>query len=218
MNYCKGNYTSGQNLFDLPEISLLCYQQEAEACDTRADSTLFYCSPLFGIHYSLFSREITPLRGTLLYHRSVYALWIYNYIYIAITKEQTVKCSLCPLPYVGMNEWLSDALMLLRTSTASLTQEIPVTWSKLPSVLKENVHKENFFKRLFCILSALFLSHLRCWHFLTLSLWLQSFSICVKFDKCPNRMCLNVILAQFFKLKDKMFYLTVGHTFQAFQL
>lgn len=48
---------------------------------TRADSTLFYCSPLLGIHYSLFSQELLPLRGTILSHRSVYVLWISNYIY-----------------------------------------------------------------------------------------------------------------------------------------
>lgn len=81
LNCYKGNYTSGQNLFDLPEISMLCYYQKAEVCDTQADSTLFYCSPLFGIHYTLFSQEIILLCGTILYHRSVYVLWIYNYIY-----------------------------------------------------------------------------------------------------------------------------------------
>lgn len=78
LNCYKGNYTSGQNPFDLAEIPMLGYSQNAEACDTRADSTLFSCSPLFASHYSLFSQEVLPLRGTVLYHRSVYVLWIYN--------------------------------------------------------------------------------------------------------------------------------------------
>lgn len=56
-------------------------------CKALADGTLFYCSPLFGIHYNPFSQIIT-LSGTVFYHKYVYVLLTYNYIYIAITREQ----------------------------------------------------------------------------------------------------------------------------------
>ena len=210
-----------KNPFDLAEIPILGNSQNAEACDTRADSTLFSRSPLFAIHYSLFSQEVIPLHGTILYHISVYVLWIYNYIYCHF--KGTIKPSVLltlSVPFaIRRNEWVA-----FRCSDASLCVTfIPDTGNsrhlkQTALCPQRKCLKRKLFKRLFCILSAWFLSHLRCWHFLTLCLWLQSFSICVKFDKCPNRMCLNVILAQFFKLKDKMFYLTVGHTFQAFRL
>lgn len=55
--------------------------QKAEVCETLADSTLFYCSSLFGIHYKPSSQQIITLSGTVFYHKYVYVILIYNYIY-----------------------------------------------------------------------------------------------------------------------------------------
>lgn len=169
-----------KNPFDLAEIPILGNSQNAEACDTRADSTLFSRSPL--------------IKPSVLLTLSV-PFAIRRNEWVAFRCSDASLCVTC-IPDTGNSRHLKQTALCPQRKCL----------------------KRKLFKRLFCILSALFLSHLRCWHFLTLCLWLQSFSICVKFDKCPNRMCLNVILAQFFKLKDKMFYLTVGHTFQAFRL
>lgn len=151
----------------------------------------------------------------------LYMCYGYITIYILpLQRNSTVKCSIafCALGH-RRNEWAafrcSDASLFVKCIPDTRNSSHPKQTALGP---QRKCLKRKLFKRLLCIFSALFLSDLRCWHFPTLSLWLQSFSICVKFDKCPNRMCLNVILAQFFKLKDKMFYLTVGHTFQAFQL
>ena len=54
---------------------------------------------------------------------------------------------LISLPFCNVQEWVSGCLPMLSRADSSLAQEITVTWSKLPFVLKEIVSKEKFFKR-----------------------------------------------------------------------
>lgn len=93
LNCYKGNYTSGQNLFDLPEVSMLCYSRKADACDTGADGTLFCCSPWFGIHI------VSSVRTLFLYVAlssipDLYMCYGYITIYILpLQRNSMIKCS-----------------------------------------------------------------------------------------------------------------------------
>lgn len=61
--------------------------QKAEVCKTLADSTLFYCSPLFGIHHNLSVRKLS-LSMALCSITNMYMWYWYITIYIAIMREQ----------------------------------------------------------------------------------------------------------------------------------
>lgn len=91
LRFLKSNNTSGQNCYEY-SVFLRCsyYQinhQKAKVYKTLADSTLFYCSPLFGIHYSPFSQNVS-LDLALFSITNKYMWYWYIIIHIAITHEQ----------------------------------------------------------------------------------------------------------------------------------
>lgn len=69
-------------------------------CGTRADSTLFYRSPLLCFHSGLSSQEVIPPHGTVLYHESVYVLWMDSSVHRChrgAGRERILVTSLHPL-------------------------------------------------------------------------------------------------------------------------
>lgn len=84
------NNTLGQNCYEYWIFLRFSYyylfnHQKAEVCGTLAVGTLFYCSPLFGIPYNPFGQKVIALSGTVFYHKYVYVILIYNYIYCHYT-------------------------------------------------------------------------------------------------------------------------------------
>lgn len=87
----KWNNTSGQNCYEYSIFLRFSYyqinHQKAKVYKTLADSTLFYCSPLFGIHYNPFSQNISLYLALFSITNKCTWYW-YIIIHIAITHEQ----------------------------------------------------------------------------------------------------------------------------------
>lgn len=87
----NGNNSSGQNLYEhLIFRRFPCPVTIRELKCVAHEQTALYS---IALHSNLFSQEMIPLHGTIFYHKSVYVLWIYNYIYMSLQRNNKIKCS-----------------------------------------------------------------------------------------------------------------------------
>lgn len=109
--------------------------------------TLFYCSPLFGIHCihcSPFSqKKKKSLSGTVFYHTYVYVAYIFI---LPLHANNKIKCYLDHTsPLFCITQGLGRAFLMLCLSDSSLAQEIPVMWSETALGPQRNCSKRKLF-------------------------------------------------------------------------
>lgn len=81
------NSTLSQNCYDylIFEIFILSNPQKAEVCETLADGTLFYCSPLLTVHYNSSVKKLSHYPALFYITNIMYMWYWYRTIYCHYT-------------------------------------------------------------------------------------------------------------------------------------